>query len=357
MSCAQQHGIRIQSFEDFVSFLIVMGDCDSLWRAVDKSALKVILPISLHGKGCDGRVDLWGAEFFRSLQKELNWVLKEFGNTSFRARGNMLRTQVSEGSDKSETDYTGVIKAMLKKMDGKQVTTCVLTGILLGTGYWAFNSWNERVVEQMRIECRQAAQTELLRHDERLVEQLAKSNAQLIREFKSSLEEQAAIVENMGRDPEKPIRKYAKSMRRRDLLSVGGGESHAKAQTLEKLRARPDETLFWVMGDGRYVLHGVELVGRMQAIRIDQGEYSVAALLERLDKKIKDAILATVDSSMEAQSGKEIDLQIDVYFTPNAGVKHAVVVGVGTPRKGNCYGLAAIPRGVPSQEWRSQGEE
>ena len=357
MSDTPQRGIQIHTFEEFVSFLIVMGDCDSLWSAVDKSSLKIVLPISLHGKGCDGRVDLWGAEFLRSLQKELNWVLKEFGNVRFRGRDNTLRTKVSDGSDNGDTDYTGIVKAMLNKMDGRQVTICAILGMLLYTGYSVFAKWEESAIDRMRIECQQAIELELMHHDERIINQLSKSNSQLVHEFNSTIESLATLVENMGRDPEKPIRNYVRSMRRGDMLTVGNGERHTKDQAKEKLRRRPEETAYYVKGDGKYILHGVELVGTMQGIRIDQGEYRVTALLERLDESIKNAILEAVDASMETQSGQEMSLQIDVYFTPNAGVHHAVVIGVGHPREGNCYRLEDIPQAVPRNDWMLQGEE
>ena len=357
MNEVPSHKIQIQTFEEFVSFLIVMGDCDSLWSAVDKSSLKIVLPISLHGKGCDGRVDIWGAEFLRSLQKELNWVLKEFGNVKFRGRDNTLRTKVSYGSDNDDADYTGIVKAMLNKMDGKQVTICAIMGMLLYTGYSIFAKWNENAIESMRIECQQAIELEHMHHEERIVNQLSKSNSQLVHEFNSSIESLATLVENMGKDPEKPIRNYIRSMRRGDLLAVGNGDRHTKEQAKEKLRERPEETVYCVKGDGKYILHGVELVGTMQGIRIDQGKHRVTALLERLDERIKNAILEAVDASMETQSGQEMSLQIDVYFTPNAGVHHAVVIGVGQPREGNCYRLEEIPQAADKRDWILQGEE
>lgn len=347
--------VQIHSIEDFVSFLIIAGNCDPLWKLVDIQSLKVEIPVSVKGPRRDGRIDRWGADFLKDLQNSLGWAAKEFGNLNLGGRKYALRQTIEMGSDKSTTDYSDVVRAVIGKMSGKQVTISVILGILCTTGYLAYKEFNESRLTEMRIQCEMAMKESAQSHDERMTEQLSKSNITIIREFNAAVQEAKNITGKMGKDPEKPIRRYVKSMQRDDTLKVGESAEFNKGEALKRLGTLPEKTLFYVNGDGAYILRGVELVGSYQAIKIGQGAEGTLALLERLDDEIKKAILDAVDASMETQSAQEMNLQVDVYFSVK-GVEHAVVVGVGSPRKGLNYSLEEIPSEVPRRYWKMQGE-
>lgn len=351
----QASTIQIHSIEDFVSFLIIAGDCDPLWKLVDVQSLKVEVPVSVKGPRRDGRIDMWGADFLKDLQRSLGWAAKEFGDLNLGRRKYALRQTIEMGSDKSTTDYSEAIRAVVSKMNGKQITFSVILGILLGTGYFVYKEYNYASIEKMRMQTEQATKEKGYTHDEKIIEQLSKSNIALIKEFNAAVQDAKDTTGKMGRDPEKPIRKYVKSMQRDDTLEVGGSEEFNKAEALKRLSPLPDKTLFYVKGDGAYILRGVELVGNYQAIKIGQGTEDTLALLERLDDEIKKAILDAVDASMETQSAQEMSLQVDIYFSTR-GVDHAVVIGVGSPRAGSNYSLEEIPSEVPRRYWKLQGE-
>lgn len=346
--------IQIRSIDDFVAFLIVAGECGSLWKLVDLNTLNVKVPVTIKGPGRDGRLDIWGADFLKNLQKSMTWAAEELGNVRLSPRKYPLRQAIKNGSDASETDYSEIIKAAVNKLSGTQATFVLIAGILCATGYLSFKEYNIEKIEAMRIRCNEQIESRRMAHYEEIIKQLNKSNRTLIREFTGALREAKDISSNMGRDSEKPIRTYIKSMRRDDSIQVDNSELLDKREAISRLDALPDKTIFSVQGDGSYVLYGVEFLGGRQTIKIGQGEEKTNAFLERLDEKIRNAILEAVEDTLDTQSEQEMNLQVDIYFTEK-GVSHAVVIGVGEPRR-RSYTLEDIPHDVPRQAWRRQGE-
>lgn len=347
--------IQIRSIDDFVAFLVVAGDCDPLWKLVDWQSLKVKIPVAIKGPGRDGRLDVWGADFLKNLQRSIRWSAKEFGGVSLSPRKYPLRQAIRDGSDKSDTDYSEIIKAMVKKLDGKRLTRVLILGIICATGVYSFKEYNMTNIETMRIKYENEIELRRLEHDEKIIQQLNKDNRELIKEFSIAIREAKDTSSRMGRDSEKPIRTYINSMRRDDSIQVDDSESFHKREALERLDAIPEKKMFYVRGDGSYILHGVEFLGGLQTIKIGQGRKRTNALLERLDEKIRDAILKAVEATMNTQIEQEMNLQVDIYFT-ESGVSHAVVIGVGEPRKGISYTLEEIPQDVPRRFWKRQGE-
>lgn len=347
--------IQIRSIDDFVAFLIVAGDCGSLWKLVDLDTLSVKIPVVIKGPDRDGRLDVWGADFLKNLQKSIRWTARELGGVNLSSRKYALRQTIIKGSDESKTDYTKVIRAAISKMSGQQMLTVTIIGILCATGYFCFKEYNKEKIEAMRIQCREQIEGRRMSHYEKIINQLNKSNRTLIREFAGALREAKGISSDMGRDSEKPIRAYIKSMRRADSIQVDNSEPFAKREAISRLDALPDKTIFSVQGDGSYVLHGVEFLGGKQTIKIGQGEEKTNAFLERLDEKIRDAILEAVEHTLDTQYQQEMNLQVDIYFTEKK-VSHAVVIGVGEPRRGTSFTLEDIPNDVPRRFWKLQGE-
>lgn len=346
--------IQIRSIDDFVAFLIVAGECGPLWKLVDLDTLSVKIPVVIKGPDRDGRLDVWGADFLKNLQKSIRWTARELGGVSLSSRKYALRQTITKGSDESKTDYTKVIREAVRQMSGPQIMVVSIIGILCATGYFSFKNYNMSQIDAMRIQCNEQIESHRMAHNEEIIKQLNKSNRTLIREFTGALREAKDISSSMGRDSEKPIRAYIKSMRRDDSIQVDNSELFDKREAISRLDALPDKTIFSVHGDGSYVLYGVEFLGGRQTIKIGQGEEKTNAFLERLDEKIRDAILEAVEDTLDTQSEQEMNLQVDIYFTEK-GVSHAVVIGVGEPRRGS-YTLEDIPHDVPRRFWKRQGE-
>ncbi|WP_319781258.1 hypothetical protein [Maridesulfovibrio sp.] len=258
-------------------------------------------------------------------------------------------------SDWLDVDFTAVIKEGIKKMSPGQIVGTLCVCAILGTGAYCYGRHEDTQVERIRAQVTQYQlehQETMLRegnaHNERLVAQLAKSNQEILAEAMNLARDVAEAEALSGNDTYKPVRKYVKSMRRGETVKSGAGEIHSKREALEKLVPEPaKDTMYYVHADGSYALLGIDLLEGTQALRIGENDIKATALLERLDTDLKENIVDTVDESIDQKTVKNMDLQIDVYFTLS-GIHHAVVIGVGARRPGlTHFNLEDIPSEIP----------
>ena len=357
--------IEIRSVEDLLVFMAIAGNNQQLWEAVDTATLKAIVPIAIKGPTRDGRLDIYGATFVADLQRQTYQAFRRYGGTTAGGRANQLRVEVKDGSDWLNIDFSPAIKEAVKKMTPTQIVGTICFGAVLAAGVYCYGDFKAAEVERIKAEVemfRMEHQERMIRenneHHARLMEQLQKSNADLVTEAIGLAKMVAAQEARFGNDTSKPIRKFVKTMRRGESLKSGDGEEYSKKEAVERLIPPPAaDTVYYVHADGNYSLHGVELLEGIQGLRIAQEEGQTTGLLERLDTELKENILAKVDQSLEEKAVVGMDLQVDVYFTQKK-IHHAVVIGVGKPRAGlRHWQLGNIPGEVPEKDRLLQGEK
>lgn len=355
--------IAIHSAEDLFIFMAFAGEDRRLWDAVDLERLKVVIPVSVAGPTRDGRIDSFGARFVSDLQKQVHQAFKLAGATT-GGRKNQLRVAVKDGCDWKDIDLTAVTKEAIKKLSGKQIVTTICIIGALATGaicYGHFKDENiERIradVDRYRIEVAARDQQYQREHEERLIGQLSKTNQEILQEAMALARDVASKEVAEGRDPHKPVRRFVKSIRRGETIKAAGGEGLSKGVALEKLTPPPSaDDLFYVHADGPYNLLGIDLLENAQGLRIGHDGQDTTALLERLDENLRRETVAKVDESMEQKTIVDMDLQLDVYFT-NKKIHHAVVIGIGPPRRGlRHFSFEDIPGHIPDDQRMRQGQ-
>lgn len=356
-------GVAIRSVDDLLSFIVLANENDNLWKFIDITTLHVVIPVAVQGEFRDGRIDVFGARFVKDLQRQIHRAVKQYGGISTGGRRNQLRVAVEYGSDSLNVDFTGIIKEVIGKVTPEQLKQILIVGVLCATGYFGITHYIDADLEKSRIDLEKykaeltvEQQGQLHNHDEKMLELFKKSNAELIGGLRGMAIDVAAADVAQGRDPHQPIRKYTKTIRKKETVSVAGGEKLAKRQALERLVTLPSsETLFYAHADGIYDLLGIDLLDNAQALRIAQGDIKTSGLLERLDAELRGSILKTVEESIDKRKTIDMSLQVDVFFTVN-GIHHAVVVGVGSPRSElKNYSLSSFPANINQQDMHIQG--
>ncbi len=340
-------GIAIRSAGDLLTFMSVAGTDYTLWNLIDLSQFHLEVEVAIHGTGRDGRVDASSARFIQDLQCQVRQAFGDIGGIPTGGRRTMLRVAVSYGSDKFKVDFTEIGKEALRKMQPSQIARVLTLAIILGSGWAYYSTYTKADTEKFLAEQITTRERQMGEHDERLLKIQVESTEKTMQSAKALVATVAQEQTAKGEDPQKPIRKFVRSMRKKDAISVDGGQHFVKAEAIDHLAPRPDiSATFFVYADGVYSLRGVDLPEGTPGLRITQGDEHTTALLERLDPHVKDKILATVDKSMAERKSAELPLQLDVYFT-TVGIKYAVVIGIGEPRKGlHNYVLEKIPREV-----------
>lgn len=344
-------GIAIRSAGDLLTFMSVAGTDYALWNLVDLSQFRLEVEVTIHGTGRDGRADASSARLIQDLQRQVRHAFGDIGGIRTGGRRTMLRVAVSPGSDRFKIDFTEIGKEALRKMQPSQITRVLSLIAFLGTGWLSYSIYSKADVEKFLAEQITIRERQMGEHDERLLKIQADSTEKTLQSAKALVEAVAQEHAAKGEDPQKPIRKFVRSMRKKEAISVDGGPRLVKAQAIENLAPKPDVgAMYFVHADGPYSLLGVDLIEGAQGLRISQGDEHTTALLGRLDPKLKDEILATVDRSMSERKNVDMPLQVDVFFTA-LGIKHAVVIGVGQPRSGmRHFPLDDIPSGVSQRQ-------
>jgi hypothetical protein len=274
-----------------------------------------------------------------------------------------VRIRIVRGSDGQLAEWTSVVKEAIKlgfkKMTGVQITGTIVVGILLGTGYCTFSKWQDTKLDAMKAQIEATVRERSELHDERLLQKLGEHDVNLLNKFGDFARNLQQREANIGRDVYKPVRGYLKSLESDEEISVNGGHRYGKKEALKMLDAIPQPIMQYVHGDGVYVLQRIELLNGKQTIGIMQPEQKpmVTALLTRLDENVQSSLLQTVKESMETNSQRMMELQIDIYFTAK-GIQYAAVVGVGKARPDmRHYSFEDIPAGVDPQDARLPGEQ
>lgn len=350
--------VIIGSLDELFGFMALTLTGEMTWDEVDLHKLHVTVPIRVYGPNRDGRIDPPGARLIQDLQRHAVRAFRQFGDTTTGGRSSELRVAVQDNCDFWDIDATNLIKEAIRRMSGDQITATLCLFLLLGAGYFAFSKYQDAQLEIIKMQSAADAHQASLEHEEKIVEtiekivvsQESKLAAQM---FASDLLEKS---KNEGIDAQQPIRRFTKTLKRGEEISIDGESKLTKRDAIEKIgKKSKDDTLYHAHADGEYEIEGVDLRGRSQGLRVKRDGIEAFVILERLDAGIKDSIISAVDESFEKKSGQKMSLQVDIYFK-NSGIQHGVVVGVGARRDGlDNYSLSDIPHSVPASGWLLAG--
>lgn len=365
--------IIIGSLDDLFGFMALTLTGEATWNEVDLHQLHVTIPIRVYGPNRDGRIDPPGARLIQDLQRHAVRAFRQFGDTTTGGRSSELRVAVQDNCDFWDIDVTNLIKEAINRMSGNQTTATLCLFLLLGTGYFAFSKHQDTQLEIIKVQSASATQQASLEHEEKIVaaiekieERTSKTTEQLVEKIVISQESilaahnyALALLEeskNDGIDAQQPIRRFTKTLKRGEEISINGDFKLTKRKAIEKIgKKRKDDTMYHAHADGEYEIEGIDLRGRSQGLRVKRDGVETFVILERLDAGIKESIINAVDESFEKKSGQKMGLQVDIYFK-NSGIQYGVVIGVGPQRTGlKNYPLSDIPHSIPASGWLLAG--
>ncbi|MGE4440191.1 MAG: hypothetical protein AB7D27_01735 [Desulfomicrobium sp.] len=361
--------VIIQSVDDLFGFMALTLTGEARWDEVDLDRLHVTIPVRVYGPTRDGRIDPPGAQLIQDLQRHAVKAFREIGDTTTGGRSTQLRVSVQENCDFWDIDATALIKEAILKMSGDQITAAIFFFLILGAGYFVFKKHQDTKLEIMKLQIASDEKKALYEHEEKMItglselrEKSEEKNGIALQALEVSKESLAVahdfaykMIQNAnlsGDDAQRPIRRFSKTLRKNETLSIGGEERLTKREALEAIgNIKKDDSLYYTHADETYGIAGLIFSGESQGLRvIFEGQESFA-ILERLDADIKSKILEIADESMEMKSVRNMPLQMDIYFK-SSGIKYGVVIGVGPKRpKLNHYTLSQIPGGVPAADW------
>lgn len=361
--------VIIQSVDELFGFMALTLTGEASWDEVDIDQLHVTIPVRVYGPTRDGRIDPPGAQLIQDLQRHAVKAFREIGDTTTGGRSTQLRVSVQENCDFWDIDATALIKEAILKMSGDQVTAAIFFFLILGAGYFAFKKHQDTKLEMMKLQIASDEKKALYEHEEKMLTgfselqktpdtadglvqkalDVSKESLAVAYEFANKMIQSANLS---GDDIQRPIRRFSKTLRKNESLSVGGHESITKREMLESIgKVKKDDSLYYTHADETYGVAGLIFSGESQGLRVIFDEQESFAILERLDADIKNKILEIADESMETKSVRKMPLQMDIYFK-SSGIKYGVVIGVGSKRPNlNHYTLSQIPGDVPASDW------
>jgi hypothetical protein len=365
--------VIIQSMDDLFGFMALTLTGEASWDDVDLDRLHVTIPIRVYGPTRDGRIDPPGARLIQDLQRHAAKAFRDIGDTTTGGRSTELRVSVQENCDFWNIDATKLVKEAISRMSGKQITATLCIFLFLGSGYFAFSKYQDTQLEMLKINIAASERVQIATHEEHILDtisdmqQRSQDHEKMIVEKLAVSQESIEIICNYaiqllenakvdGEDSQLPIRRFTKTMRKGETISLDGKNKLSKREAIEKIgKKHKDDSLYHVHADGEYEIAGLDLMGKSQGLRVKRGGEDTFVILERLDAGIKDGILRAVDKSMETKAVQRMELQVDVYFK-SSGVQYGVVIGVGPERHGfKHYSLSEIPHSIPASGWLLAG--
>nr|MBP8257101.1 hypothetical protein [Opitutaceae bacterium] len=302
--------LHLNSLRDIESAIdTLLADPDR--RFTLEVAESLTLTIKVKGVDWDGFMDARIANYVVELQKTFERIRSEV-NPEARER-QLVKVQLKKGSAELIAKVADVVKNLTTNMSGTQQQVTVLVAIAVGFGCYSLIKYLEHIRKMQE----EANRTRL--------------NAAALQTLSENMTYTLQTI-----DPERPIRRLAKSMRSTDIIKIPSERAPLDRQEInERFPGKPRVTPVAVIIDDNYKVASIAL-DTPRVLGLERANISFKAQLDaELPDRDKESFVAEVKAALESGQSMKVPLRIDAKVN-DTRVTEALIVGIGQqPRKGS----------------------
>ena len=275
----------------------------------------LILTIKVTGESWDGYIDYRAANYVLELQSSIDRIYRELAGSDIGLRdlkkNITVKVRVSEGSSNLDIDLTKVLKSMLSRLSGRQITLIVSLAILGTVGYLTTG----KILDHKR-------QAMISQHEERITKEVADK-------ISGAYDKALEIISKT--DAERANRSLIHKLETYDSIKFPGNEELTSVEAKNLYPRKPKTSTESGIFDGTYQVLSIDFEKNPPVFHLYKGGLRIPAIAELSTDDI-DELANNFRAAMS--SNRDFMIPIHLFISYNKrGIKKAAIQSIGTPRE------------------------